>query len=73
MQVIRRLSLALIAASLAGLTAGCAVESYPGLSTSNDLEAPVLSSDQQKEVIRDLTAAQEQQRSGEEAGEQKPQ
>ena len=67
MQVIHRLSLALFAISLAALTAGCAVESYPGLSTSNDIGSPVLSKDERKEVIRDLTEAQEQHRSDGEA------
>ena len=43
----------------AGLIAGCAVESYPGLSTSNDLDTRVLTSDEQKEMIRDLSAAQD--------------
>ncbi|MDA7948328.1 MAG: hypothetical protein MPJ78_12730 [Hyphomicrobiaceae bacterium] len=63
----------MIALTLAAMLGGCAVESYPGLSTSNDLEAPVLSSDQQKEVIRDLTAAQEKHRSEDGTDEQKVQ
>ncbi len=58
---------------MAGLTAGCAVESYPGLGSSNELKAPVLTSDEQKEVIRDLNAAKEQHRAPGSAEEQKTQ
>lgn len=63
-----RLSLSFCGLALAALTAGCAVESYPGLSTTNELKDPVLSSDEQKEVIRDLAAEQEKHRSA--SGEQ---
>ena len=59
MQIFGRLSAVLCTLVCAALIAGCAVESYPGLSTSNDLDTRVLSSDEQKAMIRDLTAAQD--------------
>jgi len=58
-----RLSLSLCGLVLVALTAGCAIEAYPDLSTSNELKDPVLSSDEQKEVIRDLAAEQQKHRS----------
>ncbi len=62
MQTFRRLALCLGLLGMAtGITA-CAVESipYPRLSTVKKLKNKILSREEQDEVIRDLTAEQEQ-------------
>ncbi len=50
---------------MAAVVAGCAVESasYPSLSTSNKLKEQVLSRNEQKQVIEDLSAEQKKRQS----------
>lgn len=62
MQMIRRLAFGLSLLGASALVAGCAVESipYPRLATAKKLKDKILSSEEQGEAIRDLTAEQQQ-------------
>ncbi len=62
MQIFRRLALCLgLLGMCTGIT-GCAVESipYPRFATVKKIKSKILSREEQDEVIRDLTAEQEQ-------------
>ena len=62
MQIFRRLALCLgLLGMCTGIT-GCAVESipYPRFATVKEIKSKILSREEQDEVIRDLTAEQEQ-------------